>query len=319
MASAASDGFRADFDRLRGIAILLVVVSHTLALSKDTELGQALYTATRGATWMFVFIAGFLFAHLRERYSYTSYLVGKLHNVIAPYAIIVSLIVILGLARVAPRSSLDFWQYYALGHTAASPLWFIPMIILIYLGFPIYRYLCRSPPVLTAATGCAVLYAALSPRPFFDAGPFANLLFFQSAFLFGLFWRIHQETCERLVREYYPFIVMALAVGILIGKGPSAVFARGQMFAILPMTVLLLSAMRFDSPLNRVWEWFSSRSFGIFFLHGPVTNQLSNHLGREHNALLVLLGGLALIFLCGIVVSAIRQFAGNRSRLLVGA
>jgi peptidoglycan/LPS O-acetylase OafA/YrhL len=311
--------FKPEIDRLRGFAILLVVVSHMLALSKDTLLGGAFYTATRGATWPFVFIAGYLFAHLCDRYTYETYLRGKLQNVIAPYLIIVSLIVIAGLARTEFTGPLEFWKYYSLGYTAASPLWFIPMIILIYLGFPCYRALCNSHRLLLVVTGCAIILAMSSGRPSFDAGPLPNFVYFQSAFLFGLSWRVHQELFDALIEKYYPIIILLFVFGINVGMGPVAPFGRGQIFALLPMTILLVAAMRADSPLNRIWEWLADRSFGIFFLHGVVTDQLNARFGRDNDAFLALIGGVALTFACGLLVSLVRHFAGPRSRLIVGA
>lgn len=311
--------FRPDIDRLRGLAILLVVISHTLILSKDTVLGSAFYTATRGATWPFVFIAGYLFAHLRERYTFKSYLYGKLQTVIAPFLIIVSLIVIFGLARIDYASPTEFWKYYALGYGAASPLWFIPMITLIYLGFPLYRALCDQPRLLLVLTACALFLAVAIGRPLFNEGPLSNFNFFQSAFLFGLAWRVHQDRFDSLINTYYPVIILMFIFGVNIGMGPSAPFNRGQILALLPMTVLLVPAMRAESPLNGVWEWLANRSFGIFFLHGVVTDQLVAHLGRGQNPLVALVGGVVLTFACGYAVSLVRYLAGSRSRLLVGA
>lgn len=92
--------FLSEVDRLRGVAILLVVVSHALVLATETGVGHVLHTLARGSTWMFVFVAGYLMAHLRDRYGYWGYLRRKLRNVISPYIVVVSLALAFGVTRI---------------------------------------------------------------------------------------------------------------------------------------------------------------------------------------------------------------------------
>jgi fucose 4-O-acetylase-like acetyltransferase len=319
MTGAASLEFKPEIDRFRGFAIFLVVESHALILAQETPLGDALCTSVKGATWPFVFIAGYLFAHLRNRYGYGEYLGKKLSSVIAPYCIIVSLIVLAGLPRVEIVDPWNAWRYYTLGYPAATPLWFVPMIALTYLLQPLYRALCERPRLLLWLTALSVLFSALIERPSFDAGPIPNFAYFQSAFLFGLSWRVHQGRFDAFVADHYPLVILLLIVGVNVGMGETAVFRHGQIFAYLPLTMLLVPAMRAASALNPMWEWLASRSFGIFFLHGIVVDLLLAHSGRDQNPVLVMLGGIALTYACGVAVSAIRHLAGPRSRLLVGA
>lgn len=309
--------FVVEIDRLRGFIIVIVVVSHALVVAKGTVLGSALYEATRGATWPFVFIAGFLFAHLRERYSWAGYTKSKVQNVITPYVIIVTLLLVSGLSN--PKVSLAPAQHYLLGYPASAPMWFIPMIVLFYIGFPFYRSLCKFPRTLLAATAISFAVAAAMGRPHFNAGPLLNFLYFQSAWLFGMAWQVHREAFDTFVSRYYALIILAFAIGINISAGDDAFAQRGQIFMWAPFTTLLVPAMKTDTPLDPIWSWLASRSFGIFFLHGIATDQMIVAIGGTNNAILALVFGAGLTFACGLVVDGIKKIAGNRSRLLVGA
>lgn len=286
-------------------------------VSQGTYLGYALYDATRGSTWPFIFIAGFLFAHLRDRYTWASYSANKLKNVIAPYVLIVSALLALGIAN--PFHSEPPLQHFLLGYPAARPLWFIPMIALFFAGFPFYRTLCKFPRTLLALTAGAFLFSSLAGRPDSDAGPLSNFLYFQSAWLFGIAWRVHREKFDAFISRYHALIILALVVGINVGMGLNPFAERGQIFMWAPLTTILVVAMRNETPLDPLWTWLASRSFGIFFLHGIVTDRLPGLVGTSVNGVAALIFGIALTAACGLAVDGVRMLTGNRSRLLVGA
>lgn len=312
-----TSGFVAEIDRLRGFIIVLVVVSHALLVSTDTKLGLALHSAVRGATWPFLFIAGFLFAHLRDRYTWASFSRSKLQNVIAPYVVVVSLLLIFGLSN--PLLNKAPLQHYLLGFPAARPLWFVPMIVLFFAAFPFYRSLCKFPRTLLAVTAGSFVLAALAGRPFSEEGPLPNFLYFQSAWLFGMAWNVRRERFDAFVSRYQVLLIMALVAGINMGMGNSPFAQRGQIFMWAPFTALLMQAMRTETPLDPIWSWLATRSFGIFFLHGVVTDQMYFRMSHDHNAVAVVLFSIGLTFACGVLVDGVKRLAGKRSRLLVGA
>ncbi|WP_350671127.1 acyltransferase family protein, partial [Pseudoalteromonas sp. CAL494-MNA-CIBAN-0108] len=70
---------------LRGFAIVLVIVAHSIsALSTANDIAL-LRSALTNATVLFVVISGYFFSLLESRYSYYSYLVNKFKNVVFPY------------------------------------------------------------------------------------------------------------------------------------------------------------------------------------------------------------------------------------------
>lgn len=311
--------FYKDIDRLRGVAILLVVVSHMVGASKETMLGHAAYGAIRGATWPFVFIAGYLMAHLAHRYSVAGYLTKKVQGVIIPYIAVATITILLGLTRVPVERLSDIPAFILEGHQIATPLWFIPMIAVFYIGFPLYRAMLRYPKMLAVIAALMYVVSIIAGRPKFDAGPLANFTFFQSAWMAGMVWRVYRDKIDEVLPAYYPFIFMFLmAASIYSANGPDEV-RHAQVLMMLPLSILLLPMLRADSAMNPVWEWLASRSFGIFFLHGVVTNAIVQAYGRDLPLWQTLPLGIALTFACGYTVSLLRQGFGTRSRYLVGA
>lgn len=307
--------FRSEIERLRGLAIVIVVLSHALFMTANTADGLPVLSALRGATWIFVFVAGYLLAHLRGRYTYRAYLDGKLRNVIAPYLVVVSLIVVTGMARV-PDAGLA--AHYLTGHTAATPLWFVPMIALFYLAFPIYAWLCTRPWLLI---GCAVLACAGSVaigRNGASDLPFHDFAYFQSAYLVGMAWSVKREQIEALVRRYLVLVIFAALIGTAAAVGPFELIRHAQFFSMAPLVALLMIALQDASPLDRIWFWLAPKSFGIFFLHGIVTDRFAAFEGKVSVYVAVALG-LAIVAGCGVVVHCAQQVFGKRSRVLVGS
>ena len=300
-----------DIHRLRGVTILLVVLSHGLQVTGGTRAGEAVWHATQGQTWPFVFIAGFLFAHLHRQYDYTRYVESKLRNVIAPYVVVVSAILAMGVA-LQPGELLGL--YYLTGHLAATPLWFVPMIAMFYLAFPIYDWLARKPRLLLGVALVAMAASLFAGRPQWNGPVFDAFLFYQSAYLAGMAWRVWHEQGEPMLRAAAPLlIVLVVAVA---AYDPSE---RYQLFFVAPLTFLMLLVMKAETRLDGLWNWLAVRSFGIFFLHGIFTDYMVNHWGREVPLAIALAACLFVAFLCGAIVSLVQQVAGTRSRYLVGA
>lgn len=309
MVSAVGE-YRHDINRLRGVAIILVVVSHTMQISSETVLGSAISIATRGATWPFLFIAGFLMAHLNGRYGYATYLRKKASAVIAPYVLVVSLILIAGLAD----QDGDVFAAYLYGYPAAAPLWFVPVMIVFYLAYPLYSRLCAFPRATAALAVTSLAVMFWMGRPPTYGGIWPNVLFFQSAYLSGITYRLYSKQLDCWLKTAAPllivWIVTCAAFRPVIGS---------QALLVIPVSALFLVVLREETVLAPLLDWLAVRSFGIFFPHGIVTDRLPDFLGHSVNALSALLFATALVALSGITVEAIRKIAGNKSRQIIGA
>ena len=72
----------------RAIAILIIVAGHSLVCGEDGKIKGIVSYLFDGGTYYFVFIAGFLFYYLRNKFEYLSYLKKKWVNVISPHLFI---------------------------------------------------------------------------------------------------------------------------------------------------------------------------------------------------------------------------------------
>ena len=59
----------------RGLAILLIVAGHTMQFgTKGTWINDTAFEILTGGTALFIFISGFLFQHLSDKFEYKTYL-----------------------------------------------------------------------------------------------------------------------------------------------------------------------------------------------------------------------------------------------------
>lgn len=295
------------------MAILLVVISHATFSSRYSVSGYPVWLATAGGTWPFVFVAGYLTAHLSANANYLPYLKKKAQNVVIPYCVVV----LSGLAVGLTGVDAPLWEYFLLGWPAAEPLWFIPMICLFFVAFPIYRLLIKRPPVAVAAAATFVGVTLITGRTQFDAGPHLNFVTFQAPYLLGIVCCLFREQFDRFMQSAMPLMIVALMAAMALANGPLMV--QFEMVPMLLLTVVLIPILRVDSALNPMWEWLAARSFGIFFIHGFFTDLQRRTLGEDLPLWSTLAFGIALLFGSGLFIDLVRKVAGRRSKMLVGA
>lgn len=304
--------FLPEIDRLRGFAILLIVLSHATFSSRHSTFGHATWATLAGGTWPFVFISGYLTAHLSANTSILSYWRKKFVNVVIPYFVIVSTALAVGLKR----NDANLWEYYLLGWPAAGPLWFIPMILLFFAAFPLYRYLIRRPIVVLFAAATFAALSITTGRTQFDDGPHLNFIVFQAPFLMGMACCLYRDQFDRFMINFFPIVILLLMVGAVLATGEN--IARFEMLPMMALTAILVIALKRESLLNKYWEWLAQRSFGIFFIHGFFTDLQRQTLGDDLPLWLTLPFGIALLIGTGLLVDLVGKFAGKRSRLIVG-
>lgn len=191
------------------------------------------------------------------------------------------------------------------------------MIVLVYLAFPIYRLLCEHRLALLAATTFALLFAFEVGRPSTRAWPWWNFIYFQSAYLAGLTVCVYREQVMSMAERYLPWLVAVTVAGaaLIVGVNIDA----WHLAYLVPLTLVLLVALRCDNPINSMLEWIAPRAFGIFFLHGFITENAPDILGKNNSALFALAFGIALIVACGLIITGLQAALGTRSRLVLGS
>ena len=207
---------------MRGFAILLIVASHVIDMfiwNEDALLTRALRIAISNGSVLFVFIAGFLFSHLRDRFQYRRYLMRKCQVVFLPYVLVsIPAIVIFTqfLQReLVPPSFYDqpLWiqvtDFYLSG-LHLSPFWFIPMLGIFYvISFMLIR-LHEHQSVLAVVLLISVLVSLTVTR----GNILENFAYYFSIYLFGMMTCIARRDLYRFLMNYA--VWLWLIAGILL-------------------------------------------------------------------------------------------------------
>lgn len=285
----------------RGIAILFIVSGHCIRFfswetnSQTEKISKAIMM---NGTVFFVFIAGFLFQHLSDKYSYGKYLKNKFKYVIIPY-FFVSIPMVLyhvfiqkqghwsfpGLEK-QPQTTQIAWFYLTGQHLA--PLWFIPMITVFYVLYPIFIKIDHnkfSYFILLPFTAFISILVHRSPG---ETKLFHVSAHFLSVYIFGMF-------CSRYKENLFPFIEKNILILSLILLGTILIEClyyenAGLIYVknifnhkkelvninyfqkILLSLILLYFFKKYESPListefSKVLRKFAEFSFGIYFVH----------------------------------------------------
>ena len=328
----------------RGLAILFIVAGHVL--HKTTQLTDwqqhrglviALNVILANGTVLFVFIAGFLFQHLSHRYSYRPYLKNKLTNVILPYMILSVPAIVITLRGIGtgfdPFAEYSAWAQVILFYITGQhllPLWFIPMITLIYLSAPLLIAIDRRPIAYLAVLPPALIIATLVPRDISNI-PQMYVHFFP-VYVLGMLASHYNEQLLAYGKRYLGALTVAyislLLIDVLISAGKPAGYAYVESLNLWQKLLLCMVAMTWlahaDGGTHRLFDKLATTSFGIYFVHHYV-NVLAGLLipvevanSIPFLALYVLLL-LVVVSLSLATVLSIKSVLGPKSRLLVGS
>lgn len=347
-------GFLANAHLLRGVAIVLVVATHTRSTlpwksEADWDFKVSLSLA-ENATVLFVLLAGLLFQHELHKFRYPDYLRRKFLYVVLPYVLVslpellhqhVSRIGIFAPRRFLPSDSV--WTHAAMGLLSGAdilfPLWFIPMICVLFLLAPVFALLDRStwaywllPPLL--------LLSSLAHRPVQSDRLAQSIPYFLPVYFAGMWVSRYMHPILAVVARHRVALILftaaAIAFEVLARERPGAVRSIAtfsmengvfgvNLFQKLAISVLLLDVLRSAGPLlTKVLDVLARTSFGIYLTHAYLLMaiRLEQRLG------VVTLAGsipalvactLGIVLVCAGFSLALRRLLGNRSRYLIGS
>lgn len=271
---------------LRGVSILFVVLTHINKVALDDAVGRDFLLNIFGnGTFMFVFISGFLFWHLIGRYEYKKYLIAKLKNVLVPYLFYISVAVLIFFFISSKTFTFEtIVREYLVGGGMIEPLWFIPMIILIFLISPLLIKIIKSNwfyPVLALF----MFFSLTSFRPDIHTYPLYMVFHFLGVFLLGVAFKVNQRLFQKYAIAFLltslPAFILFLFLSVDQDRSGLPSFwplLNGDLIlnymqlqkvflVILIMSFLFLVEDRGASK-NRILDLLAKYSFGIFFIHG---------------------------------------------------
>jgi peptidoglycan/LPS O-acetylase OafA/YrhL len=317
---------------IRAIAAIFIVMTHVAGVLQPVQ--DRIFTPNfQEANIAFTFAAGFLFQHLSIKEPFPSFILRRVRNVLVPYVLIsipAILIYTVG-GKAHPNVDLSHipeWFlpiYLLLTGLQLGPLWFIPMIFVIYLLTPIIRHIDQVSWYYALAIPLTfVLAITLFPRPNFNAHPPQAALHYLPIFLIGM-------ACSQFNGALGPWLrkrwVWGPALGLLVTLGYlSSLWNDAMQFPVktVMLICMFIVASRAETMRFRTIDIMATYSFGIFFLHGYLVAALK--ILEERGLFDVGGAGLDLILItalvclgCVVVILVTKWIFGRHSRYLVGA
>ncbi|WP_049631065.1 acyltransferase [Cellvibrio sp. pealriver] len=284
-----------EFDYLRGMAIAMIVLGHSIFLSQPV-FPALLENLLRGGTGLFVFISGFFFHRVfYPRFHYTDFIRKKARLLLIPF-------VIISLFALAIRM-LGWWQdglniqqnllnaWYTLRNGyVLYPHWYIPFIFLTFLCSPLHAIYIRTPLSIQIFVLLTFsLIALLMHRPQSNSNFLQSLVYFTPYYLLGILFSQYEKPLRRF---HWPLLYISVAVIattalvqtyvlVHLGNYHKAPFTYEgwdlQFIQILFGCIAMLALCRHIRPwLQQHLCWLAELSFPIFFIHPLLTIALEN-------------------------------------------
>nr|WP_324257040.1 acyltransferase [Cellvibrio fontiphilus] len=338
-----------EFDSLRGLAIAMIVLGHSIFLSQPL-FPALLENLLRGGTGLFVFISGFFFHHIfYPRFEYSHFIRKKAQALLIPFAIVSSFALMLralgwwldGLDW--QQNLLNIWYTLRNGYVL-YPHWYIPFIFLTFLCSPLHLIYIRLPAwIQVAVLGIFSLIAVFMHRPESNTNFFQSLVYYTPYYLLGILFSLYEKNLRAL--HWWLMISGLVVVAVTaslqtyiwphLGNYHKAAFSFAgvdfQFIQILFGCIAMLTLCRHIHPwLQRHLCWLAELSFPIFFIHPLLTIALENMAALDGikpsfpvssvAASLWVFVGVFLIQLYGSagIALAIRRVAGAQSRKFIG-
>lgn len=336
---------------MRGLAILAVVAVHVadaLNFGHSTSFSErAIYSLFGNASVLFVFVSGFLFQHLSNKFRYTTYLTKRLLTIVLPY-VVISVPVLLH----------QYWRHddvfrgtdgvnpllvaaHALltGLHMRIPFWYVPMIVPLYIAAPLLLKIDRRRSWYAVIVPLLMM-SMLLHRSREHRLVWQSTLYFLPVYLTGMWASAHRERVLSFVGRYR-WLIGATVFTLWLYQLTHHQYG-GPIFSLRPFSTeagvldldlltKLIAAVLMVELLRRhdrvVRDWFrrlAETSFGIFFVHGPVLAVLQGLARRKlpgsaHYGVGVwLLGTVCVISISMGSIWLVQRLLGNRSRYVIG-
>jgi fucose 4-O-acetylase-like acetyltransferase len=339
----------AEFDYLRGMAIAMIVLGHSIFLAQPV-FPALLENILRGGTGLFVFISGFFFHRVfYAHFDYRQFIAKKASSLLIPFLIISAFALfvrMLGWWQDGldwQENLLNAWYTLRNGYIL-YPHWYIPFIFLTFLCSPLHLvYIRANLSVQIVVLIAFALAALLIHRPQSNSNFFQSLIYFTPYYLLGILFSQYEP---QLRRWHWPLLVVSVLViastAIVqtyiwkhIGNYHKAAFVYEgwdlQFIQILFGCIAMLALCRHIRPwLQQHLCWLAKLSFPIFFIHPLLTIALENLVAIEmikpffpvanlSTSLVVFISVFLVQFYgsAGVAV-LVRKIAKSNSRFIVG-
>ena len=321
----------------RAIAILFIVAGHSidvLAWSEDRQLERIFRILMSNGSVLFIFIAGYLFQYLSNKYEIKKYYTSKAKNVITPYFLI-SIPSIFIFVAFIERDVMwtgfydnPVWAQISLFYLTGKhlgPFWFIPMITIFYI----------IAPILIRADKNKLIYYMLPVfiilSCFIDRGlPHQSFVHFFSAYLLGMYCSKFRDSINPLISNNI-FILLSLSLLLFLATTEFLYMEETMTYLNylqkITMSMFFLGLLiKLNKHLNsKLVSTIADTSFGIFFIHpyllfsvGLLQTKTQGHLlnGTIPSYILVT---ISVLLICSFLIVQAKKLLGDKSKYFVGS
>lgn len=283
----------------RGLAILLIVAGHTMQFgNKGTWTNNIAFEILTGGTALFIFISGFLFQHLSDKFEYKTYLSKKWTNVILPYIITAIPGIILCFTmplvygnpfeRLNPLAQIGV--FLTTGRVHNVPTWYIPMIVIFFLLADLFIVLERKK-VLYKLLPILFLITFFVPRIDIEPDYLTGMTYaskylayikyilngfvhFSSMYILGMYFSANKSKIEVCYNYRWLLIgLMLTSFGIDVFLNHTFQINNNTISKIFLTLIVLGYLQHYDDKIKNC-AWFNNTidviakySFSIFFVH----------------------------------------------------
>lgn len=331
----------------RGIAILCIMFAHLLVIPVSIPRTETVHRFAffnevlfHGSSVYFLFISGYLFYYLSNKFNPLKYFKGKLLKVILPYAFLTFLIFFLKNITLLFHEEITFLVFIQfffdllLFGTAQIQFWYIPLACLLFLISPLFLkigqksskiifYISLILPLLGTRTGTTI--------------SFMQFVYFAPIYYIGIYFAKNEPFFLQWIKNHLWIIVFGILTSTLllykvetIRIPDYKINVRESLFyiqKILACFLIFHILYKFKNMKSSLLYTFGTYSFALYFLHNLVDYyrlremffskvfQLSPNLFMP----ITYLYGTFIIFLTLIFILFVKKFLGKKSFYFIGS
>lgn len=319
---------------LRGVAAFFIVAIHfNLFTSTETLSGRVFYYFLSEWTAVFVLISGFLFQHLVNKYQPKKFFVSKFKNVILPYFIISLPAVLvfafkiksdhpwLDLNELYSHSTLYIIMFFYATGAQMAPLWFIPVLTLIFLTSKPLSILASKPEWLKITALVSLFVIVFTSRPLHNLNPLLAYCHFLPVYIIGMFICSQKEL---LIKKEYKNIFLLVYLCFLTVCVSFELSASFSVLSKIPLFLYLCVVLDRDIKSKIISKGLSilaDVSFSIYFIHGAfigLVRRMVNLIAERFQHEITNVEGVFIaLFITVIIISIITVFCLFVKRITV--
>lgn len=315
---------------IRALAAIIIVFTHVHDVLIAGPAGKLPMDLSE-VNIAFTFAAGFLFKHLAIDEPTVEFLKRRAINVLVPYVLISIPAIIIYAAGMKDHPNVALPEthpvilsiYFLITGLHLGPLWFIPMIFILYLASPVFKQVDRMRFGYAIALPISFILAiTVFERPEFNHIPPLAAAHYVPIFLLGMYSSKNYIEVSSVSKRLWPMFLLAFLIlaYVSVDAGKDYQFALKASMLIC----IFMISIRLENYRYRFVDILANWSFGIYFTHGYIVGVLRASASRglislEATWLNAVWLTTAVVVICLISIWALKFVFGRHSRLIIGS